>query len=154
MKACQYHEVFHRQFPTSYRNQLLVPRRMHHHVVRHRLWTLLRCIDRQFCQRCEVECEILPRANLLHLRSRCMHLNVFQHDFQPHHASTTPKKQQRKPSRHKQTKLDHSVASRHSLFLVSLPRTSKRVMSDAVRCVQAAGRGSKKRSNNSAALPM
>ena len=50
---------------------------------------VLRCTDRQSYQRCEVECEIPTRENSLHLRSRCMHLNVFQHDFQPRHASTT-----------------------------------------------------------------
>ena len=80
--------------------KLLVPRRVRHHAVGHRLWTSLRCIDNQMYQQCVVECEIFIHGNLLRRHSRYMRLYAFQHDFQQHHASITPKKQLRKPWRH------------------------------------------------------
>ena len=123
--TCQYRAVFRQQFRTIYRSQVLVLQRMHHHVVHHRLWTLLRCVDHQFYQQCEDRCEITIRENSLHLRSTCMHLKVFQHDFQHHHANTTPKKQPRKPWRHNETKRSGSLGR---TYILPLSERSKRVM--------------------------
>ena len=67
--ACRYHMVFHQQFRTDYRSQLLVPRRMRRHAVRHSLLTSLQRADHQVYQQCKVECEILIRGNVLRLHS-------------------------------------------------------------------------------------
>ena len=98
--VCQYHKVFRQQCPTDYRSQLLVPRRLRHHVVRHRLLTSLRYIDQQFSRRCVVECGILIHGNLLRLQSRFLHQYASLHDFQQRHANFTPKKQLMMPWRH------------------------------------------------------
>ena len=87
--------TFRRQFRTDYLSQLLV------HL---RLLTFLRCIDRQFYQRCVVQCEIHIQGNLLRLRSKFERLFASQRDFRQHHASIILKKLQRMPWRHKESK--------------------------------------------------
>ena len=53
-----------------------------------------------------------------------MHLNVLQHDFQQHHASTTLTKQQRKPWRHNSNEKKWITPK----YVLSLPEAGKLVM--------------------------
>ena len=136
--------VFRQQFRTDYRSQLLVPRRMRHHAVHHRLLTSLRCVEHQIFQRCVVECEVPIQGKLLRLPSRFLRLHAFQHDFQQHHERETLKKQLMKPGRHNCLKeMDPSVAGRSC----SLLGTSKRVVL-LYGAYKPLGRGWEERSNN------
>ena len=56
---------------------------MRRHTFRHRLLTLLQCLDHQFYQHCAIECGIPIHGHLLRLHGRFMRLYAFQHDSQP-----------------------------------------------------------------------
>ena len=113
---------------------------MAHHAVGHRLWTSLRCIDHQIHQQCVVECEIPIHGNLLRLHSRCTRLYAFQHDFQQHHAKKNTKETAEEamaPQLNEKRWITRSQVDPVTAW-------NKQACYAAVRCVQAAGRGSTK----------